>query len=69
MNALESRTIKTILIAVIGYAVTKYGLPDQFANQTVKSAIADVIVGAGFALAAWYRKTARGAIKQWWGAK
>lgn len=67
MNALDSRTIRTVLVAVIGYAIVTFGLPDQFASETVKSAIADIIVFGGFALVAWYRKNAQGMIERWWG--
>ncbi|MCP4410199.1 MAG: hypothetical protein GY807_21140 [Gammaproteobacteria bacterium] len=66
MNALNSRTIKTILIAAFGYAMTKYAIPEQFASHTVKSAIADIIVYTGFGIAAWYRKNARTDIQNWW---
>lgn len=69
MNALDSRTIKTIVVAAIGYGMTKYAVPDQFASPAVKSAIGDVIVYAGFGFAAWYRKNARVDIKKWWGAR
>jgi hypothetical protein len=67
MNALDSRTIRTIIVAMLGYAVVRFGLPDQFASDAVKSAIADLIVYAGFALAAYYRKHAQADIRKWWG--
>lgn len=69
MNALDSRTIRTVIIAMIGYAVVRFGIPDQFASEPVKAAIADLIVYGGFALAAWYRKHAQGEIQAWWRRK
>jgi hypothetical protein len=65
MKALDSRTIRTILVAMIGYAVVRFGIPEQFASDAVRLAIADIIVYGGFALAAWYRKHARGEINKW----
>lgn len=67
MNALDSRTIRTVIIAMIGYAVVRFGIPDQFASEPVKAAVADLIVYAGFAIAGWYRKQAQGEITRWWG--
>lgn len=65
MNALDSRTIRTVLVAMIGYAIVRFGLPKDFASETVKAALADVIVYLGFALAAYYRKHATGHISRW----
>ena len=65
MNAIDSRTIRTIIVAMIGYAIVRFGLPADFAPDHVKGAIADVIVYAGFALAAYYRKHATGHIARW----
>lgn len=67
MTALDSRTIRTVIIAMVGYAVVRFGIPDDFASEPVKTAIADLIVYGGFALAAWYRKHARGEINKWVG--
>ena len=67
MNALDSRTIRTILVAALSYAFVKWAVPSSFASETVKGAIADVIVYAGFALAAWYRKKATDSVDKWWG--
>lgn len=69
MNALDSRTIRTILVAALSYAFVKWAVPSSFASEAVKGAIADVIVYGGFAVAAWYRKKAHVQIDQWWGKK
>lgn len=66
MKALDSRTIRTILVAALGYAMTKYAIPDQFASSVVRGAIADVVVFSGLGIAAWYRKNARVDIQNWW---
>ena len=67
MNALDSRTIRTIVYAIVAYTLARHAVPDQFSNDMVKGAITDLIVYGGFALAAWYRKHAQGEIKRWLG--
>lgn len=67
MNAIDSRTIRTIVFAVVAYTLARWAVPAQFDNDMVKHAITDLIVYGGFALAAWYRKHSQGAIKRWWG--
>ena len=66
-NALDSRTIRTIILSLIMYVMAKYAVPKHFSNAVVQGAVADVIVFVGFSVAAWYRKEARGTIKSWWG--
>ena len=67
MNALDSRTIRTLILAAVSYAFVKWAVPDQFASDMVKNALADIIVYVAFAAAAYYRKHAQGAIERWWG--
>ena len=69
MTSLNSRTIRTLILAAIGYAITRYAVPAEFASPMVQSAVADIIVFLGFGLAAWYRKNAHVAIKGWWTSK
>ena len=64
-TSLDSRTIRTLVLAGVGYLVAKYALPDQFASPMVQGAVADIIVLGGLTLAAWYRKHARVYIKGW----
>ena len=67
MNALDSRTIRTLILAAISYAFVKWAVPDHFASPVVKDALADIIVYVAFAAAAYYRKHAQGVIDRWWG--
>lgn len=68
-NALDSRTIKTLLVAALSYTFIKFAVPDAFGSEMVKGAIADFIVYGAFAVAAWYRKNARVQIDRWFGGR
>ena len=68
-NALDSRTIRTLLVAALSYSFIKYAVPGAFGSEMVKGAIADFIVYGAFATAAWYRKNVRVHIDQWFGRR
>lgn len=64
--AIDSRTIRTIILAIIGYTGVRFAIPESFMSQELHGALADVIVYAGFAIAAWFRKNARVRVATWW---